>query len=122
MGIRKSQSQIRSNRGIICILHDGPFTCDVNYRGTGSFQRLNPHFEGVYEIKLTDIRIFGWFPKPLHFIAAFGALKKDIKGTKKVNDFVKQTITIRKQMPTPACHSIKTAFNKDVIDVNSTQD
>jgi hypothetical protein len=37
------------------------FTCVPSFSGTGQFVRLMPHRYGVYEIKLSELRLFGWF-------------------------------------------------------------
>ena len=44
---------------------------------------LDPRYKGVYELKIHDIRIFGWFYRKGIFIASYGAAKIDLKGNRR---------------------------------------
>ena len=47
---------------------------------TGQFIRLWNHGNGCWELKLTDLRVFGWFVKKDVFIACFCDLKNNLCG------------------------------------------
>ena len=56
------------------------FLTDEHMSGVGDFQNITPQSHGVYEMKTTDVRMFGWFYRKGIFIAARGCMKKDVKG------------------------------------------
>jgi hypothetical protein len=47
---------------------------------TSQFARLDPQREGCWEIKLPDLRVFGWFVKKDVFIACYCDLKTNLIG------------------------------------------
>lgn len=56
------------------------FVSNPGFTGVGDFISIKPQAQGVYEMKTTDVRVFGWFYRPQQFIAVTGEMKKRLKG------------------------------------------
>lgn len=69
---------------------------DIRFRGVGDFVRLQPQYQGIYELKVTDVRVFGWFPARRMFIACSGEMKKRTKGNfRLVKEHIRAAIRCR---------------------------
>lgn len=72
---------------------------DPAFRGVGDFVRLHPQYQGVYEVKVTDVRVFGWFPACRNFIACSGEMKRRTKGNfRLVREHVRAAIRCRERL------------------------
>jgi hypothetical protein len=75
------------------------FVGTPTFTGVGYFQLLIPQFDGVYEMKMTDVRVFGWFPAKSNFIAAYGDMKSNLKKNQKlVTTHIGNTVNCRQIM------------------------
>lgn len=75
---RDRDHRLSPNEQVESIFHE--YIANPQFRGGGYFQNITPQREGIYELKTTDIRIFGWFWRPRQFIAVSGEMKKTLKG------------------------------------------
>jgi len=58
-------------------------------------RQLDPLRQHVWELKTTDVRILGWFPKKAHFVAVCGALKKVIPRAKHYAPLINSVVDFR---------------------------
>ncbi len=90
------------------------FVVDPNFKGTGVFQNIIPQGEGVYEIKTTDMRIFGWFYRRGIFITHAGAPKGGLRFPEIAA--IRKTITVfRKQLRLEEPPYIRSSFISDLL-------
>ena len=69
---------------------------------TGAMARLIPTAKGVWELKLPDIRIFGWFWRKGVFVAAYAEWANDVKGrdrSKGYNAYIRKTARTIRSLP-----------------------
>ncbi|WP_156176716.1 hypothetical protein [Kiloniella spongiae] len=90
---------LKKDRGIISpkyqvIAFFDEFVGNINAKFVSDFQNLNPQGDDVYEMRITDVRIFGWFLIPGVFIAVSGVLKREAKG-KSLKPYLKKVIKVR---------------------------
>ena len=78
------------------LFHD--FVYAKDFTGVGHFVNIMPQGDGVYEMKTTDVRVFGWFYRRVQFIAHSGALKSDIKGTRAVDRIRREVVKARNRL------------------------
>lgn len=62
-------------------------------------RKLEPVGEHVWELKTTDVRVFGWFPRRSTFVAVAGAMKKNLKKFKNYQPFIASVVTFRDALP-----------------------
>jgi hypothetical protein len=72
------------------------YVYESGFSGVGDFVNIIPQSQGVYEMKTTDVRIFGWFYRPCQFVAVVGDLKKNLIGTNLVSTHRKTVTGFRK--------------------------
>lgn len=78
------------------------FVGDPNLTGTGEFVCITPQSSRIYEVKMTDVRVFGFFPCPRRFVVTSVALKKNLKGVgSKVKRHRKHAESLAKSMGLP---------------------
>jgi len=65
------------------------------------FQQIKPAGEAVYEMKTTDVRVYGWFPARRIFIAVEGVLKRDSKIAGTVTAIRKRVTAFRSSLLLP---------------------
>ncbi len=74
-------------------------TAEPRFPHAGQMINIQPQKHGVYEIKTTDARVFGFFPDSRQFVAVTGALKMDLKhAPERVNAIRQQVRTIRQAL------------------------
>jgi hypothetical protein len=62
------------------------FRCGKRPAGAGDLRRLMPTKNGVWSFHTVGLRTYGWCPKPHSFVAITGALERDTKLDKELND------------------------------------
>jgi hypothetical protein len=77
----------------------------------GDFYNIIPGRDHVYEMRTTDVRLYGWFPRRRIFIAVCGALKADTKGRKAVEKHRQAVLAARKAMAFPEPDSVRHTIN-----------
>ena len=75
------------------------------------FQQIKPTGAHVYEMKTTDVRIYGWFPAARLFIAVEGALKADTKTAGTVTAIRKRVEVFRSGLALPSPDSVRHEIN-----------
>ncbi|HWL18474.1 MAG TPA: hypothetical protein VNS33_02315 [Bradyrhizobium sp.] len=58
-------------------------------------RKLDPLTRHIWELKTTDVRLFGWFPLRAHFIAVCAAMKKDLIPSSKYSPYIQRVIAFR---------------------------
>jgi len=58
-------------------------------------RKLEPIARGVWELKTTDVRIFGWFPKRATFLMVCGEMKVRLPHFKAYQPYVAHVVTFR---------------------------
>lgn len=72
---------------------------EQGFKGTGQFVRLHPQWQGVFEIKVGSLRLFGWFYRKHQLILNSLGLKALVKGSwSKTGEHVEQAIKFRKTL------------------------
>ena len=65
-------------------------------------KKLHPLMNSVWELRTSDVRIFGWFPRRSTFVAVGGAMKRDLKGDAERKDpyqpFINEVVTFRAKL------------------------
>lgn len=75
---------------------------DPSFPSAGMLVNIHPQGEGVYELKLTDVRILGFFPLKGEFVAVTADLKKNLKGNPQgVKSLKRQVVTARQHFALP---------------------
>jgi len=75
------------------------------------FQQIKPSGVAVYEMKTTDVRIYGWFPARRVFIAVEGALKADTKIGGTVDAIRKRVTAFRVSLKLPQPDFVRHSLN-----------
>jgi hypothetical protein len=80
-----------------------PMAYDVHLK------KLEPLTQFIWEFKMPDVRVFGWFAKKGHFVATFGEFKNNLATRKLYKPFIDHAIWIRDQLPLdPPKHIVQT--------------
>lgn len=58
-------------------------------------RKLDPLMRHVWELKTPDVRIFGWLPKPRHFIAVCGEMRRNLKPAAKYQPHIERVVQFR---------------------------
>jgi hypothetical protein len=61
------------------------FQCD-RYLHAGDIRRMLPTRHGIWHLYPPGLRVYGWCPMPHAFVAVTGALERDTKATRGLND------------------------------------
>jgi len=75
------------------------------------FQQIKPSGDHIYEMKMTDVRIYGWFPAPKMFVAVEGALKVETKVAGTVTRLRKRVTMFRGALSLPQPDSVRHKIN-----------
>lgn len=75
------------------------------------FQQIKPAGAAVYEMKTTDVRVYGWFAARRVFIAVEGALKRDTKTAGTVTAIRKRVTEFRVSIKLPQPDFARHEFN-----------
>ncbi len=71
---------------------------DRMYHST-DFNKLRPQGDHVWEMKMTDVRVFGYFYRPKFFVGVCGNLAGTIKKQRHYEHYRKQVKAFRKRVP-----------------------
>jgi len=63
------------------------------------FKPLQHIADGVWELKTTDLRIFGWFPQKDHFIAVLADLKRALVQNRSYGVYRRAVVAARDALP-----------------------
>jgi hypothetical protein len=69
-----------------------PMAYSVDYR------KLDPLPAHVWELKTTDVRLFGWFAKKAIFVLVCGELKAHLKKRREYTPFVERVVVFRRRL------------------------
>lgn len=75
------------------------------------FQQIKPAGAHVYEMKTTDVRVYGWFPAARVFIAVEGALKAETTAAGTVTAIRKRVEAFRSGLALPSPDSVRHEIN-----------
>lgn len=59
---------------------------------------LTPAGFSVWELKTTDVRLFGWLPLRRHFIAVCGEMKRNLRTIGSYRPFIDQVVAFRSDL------------------------
>jgi hypothetical protein len=76
-------------------------------------RKLEPHTEAIWELKTTDVRIFGWFPRKSTFLMVGGALRADLSKFAAFKPYIDSVIRFRSAL----CLDDPKALKGDLLDV-----
>jgi hypothetical protein len=72
---------------------------DAAFPHAGMLVNITPQAKGVYELKTTDVRIFGFFPGQSQFVATAADLKKRLKAQKqRIQELHARTVETRQDL------------------------
>ena len=59
------------------------------------YRKLEPISLHVWELKTTDVRLFGWFPQKAVIVLVAGTLKENVRNFKDYTPFVQKVVAFR---------------------------
>lgn len=58
----------------------------------GDLNRIDPHRDGIWKLKVEGVRIFGWFCAQNEFVVVAGELKTELKAAPKLHDALQKKV------------------------------
>jgi len=75
-----------------------PMTYGYHYKPLSALPQKDASEGSVWELRTTDVRLIGWFPRRATFLAVCGCLKKDIASAKLYKPYIIETRKFRDEI------------------------